>query len=128
MTGFLMPLKTLTDTRGSLTVIELLPFDIERVYYLHHIDTKATRGGHAHRTLRRLMIAVAGSFMVTVRDRKTYRDVLLNDPTAALKVEPLEWLELHDFSPDAVVLVLASQEHDEADCIRDFAEFKRLAQ
>jgi hypothetical protein len=108
-------------------VIERLPFDIERVYYLHHIDPKATRGGHAHRELRRLMIAICGGFSLTIRDRKGYRDIRMDDPTTGLLIDPLEWLELHEFTPDAVVLVLASAEHDETDCIRDFAEFKRLA-
>lgn len=122
-----MHLKTIRDARGSLTVIERLPFDIKRVYYLHHIDPAATRGGHAHRALRRLMVPIAGSFNVTVRDRYAYRDLRLDDPTQGLMIEPLEWLELRDFSADAIVLVLASLEHDEADCIRDFAEFLRLA-
>lgn len=123
----MLDLKTITDARGSLTVIERLPFDINRVYYLHHIDPHATRGGHAHKELRRLMVAVNGGFSVTIRDGKGYRDIVLDDPTVGLQIEPLEWLELFNFTPDAVVLVLASHEHDEADCIRDFAEFKRLA-
>lgn len=123
-----MNLKTITDSRGSLTVIEKPPFEIKRVYYLHHIDAAKTRGGHAHRKLRRIMVAVHGSFVVTVRAGKhiKYRDVTLNDPCVGLQIEPMEWLELHSFKDDAVCLVLASEEHDESDCIRDFAEFKGL--
>jgi hypothetical protein len=120
-------LKTISDSRGRLTVIEKLPFPIKRVYYLHHIDTKSTRGGHAHKALRRLMVAVSGSFDVTIRNNKGYLDKTLNNPEEALFIEPLEWVELKNFSEDAVCLVLASEEHDESDCIRDFKEFLRLA-
>lgn len=116
------PLKTIADARGCLTVLERLPFEIRRVYYLHHIDPKATRGGHAHRKLRRLMAAVAGSFTVEM-DGERY---VLSHPSVGLYIEPMQWIVLSDFSPDAVSLVLASEEHDEADCIRDRDEFERL--
>lgn len=122
----MIKLKTIADSRGSLTVVERLPFEIKRAYWLHGIDTYATRGGHAHRQLFRLMVAVNGAFNVTIRDKQTYRTVELSDPCHGLLIYPMEWLELHSFTPDAVCLVFASLEHDEADCIRDFAEFKRL--
>lgn len=115
-------LRTITDQRGSLTVVEKIPFEIKRVYFLHHIDPKQTRGGHAHRALKRLMVAVSGRFIVRVDD--SY--IVLTDPTEGIFIEPMQWVELSHFSEDAVVLVLASEEHDEADCIRDYAEFLRL--
>ncbi|OGT54247.1 MAG: hypothetical protein A3E01_00220 [Gammaproteobacteria bacterium RIFCSPHIGHO2_12_FULL_63_22] len=118
-------LKTLTDHRGSLTVIERLPFDIKRVYFLHHINPDETRGGHAHKELRRIMVAAHGSFKVTMRSMSGYHEFNLSDPTVGLLIEPYQWLELSTFTPDAVCLVLASLEHDESDCIRDFIEFKR---
>lgn len=123
----MMNVKTITDVRGSLTVLEPMPFPVKRIYYLHHVDPTATRGGHAHRALRRLMICVSGAVSITIRDAKTYRDMRLSNPAMVLEVAPMEWLELSDFTSDAVILVIASEEHDEADCIRDFAEFKRLA-
>ena len=73
------------------------------------------------------MICVSGAVSITIRDRKTYRDMRLSNPAMVLEIAPMEWLELSDFTADAVILVLASEEHDEADCIRDFAEFKALA-
>ena len=123
----IVKLQTIIDERGQLTVIERLPFGIKRVYYQHHVDPTKERKGHAHRELRRLMVVVSGGVTVTVRDGKGYRDVRLNDPTMGMLIEPLQWLELHDYEPGTVVLVLASMEHDESDCIRDFAEFKALA-
>lgn len=123
----IVKLQTIIDERGQLTVIERLPFGIKRVYYQHHVDPTKDRKGHAHRALRRLMVVVSGGVTVTVRDGKGYRDVRLDDPTMGMLIEPLQWLELHDYEPGTVVLVLASMEHDESDCIRDFAEFKALA-
>ena len=124
---YTVQLQTISDARGCLTVIERLPFEIKRVYYQHHVDPTKERKGHAHRALRRLMVVVSGGVTVTVRDSKTYYDRRLSDPTDGMIIEPLQWLELHDYEPGTVVLVLASMEHDEADCIRDFAEFKALA-
>lgn len=119
-----MNLKTIKDARGALTVAEKLPFAIRRAYWLHGVDPEATRGGHAHKVLRRLMVAVAGGFRVRVRERR-WTDIVLDSPTTALQIEPMTWIELHDFTPGAVCLVLASEEHDEADCIRDFQTFLR---
>lgn len=122
----LMRLQTIRDPRGNLTVAEKLPFQIRRAYWLHGIDAKAARGGHAHRALHRLMIAVSGGFKVTYRTRG-WQDVRLDTPEWALVIPPLVWIELSEFSPGAVCLVLASEEHDEKDCIRDFGEFVRLS-
>jgi hypothetical protein len=117
-------LQTITDGRGRLVVIEKLDFPIKRVYFLR--DVVAKRGGHAHRTLRRLMVPVMGSFNLTMRNKSGYTDFKMYDPTRGQIIEPLTWCELDEFSENAVCLVLASAEHDEADVIRDFAEFKRL--
>lgn len=115
-------LKTVSDPRGRLTVLERLPFAIKRVYYLHGIDPSAMRGGHAHRNLDRVMVAVSGSFTVTIGE-SIYP---MSDPTVGLRINPMEWVEARDFSPDAVCLVLASEEHDEADAIRDYDHFQAL--
>lgn len=119
-------LQTIRDPRGNLTVAEKLSFSIRRAYWLHAIDVKAMRGGHAHRKLHRLMIAVAGSFRVTYRT-KGWTDIQLDTPEWALSIPPMVWLELRNFTPGSVCLVLASEEHDEADCIRDFSEYLRAA-
>lgn len=119
-------LKTIQDTRGSLTVLEKLPFSIKRVYYLHGVDISAMRGGHAHRNLERIMVAVSGSFKVKVRNKR-WSEFVLNDPTVGLAIHPLEWVEVNEFTPDAVCLVLASEEHDEKDAIREFDAYMRLS-
>lgn len=118
----MIDLQTIVTSRSKLTVIEKLPFDIKRVYYLHGIDPLVPRAGHAHRDLRRLLIAVHGSFTVKLDDQY----ITLHDPVSALLIEPLQWLEFVFFSRDAVALVIASKEHDESDCIRSVEELKKL--
>lgn len=124
----MIDLQTITDGRGKLVVIEKLDFPIKRVYFLRDVKAKQMRGGHAHLKCRRLMIAVQGSFSLVMRGagRLAYTDFIMNDPSKGQIIEPLTWCELSEFSSDAVCLVLASQEHDEADVVRDFSEFKRL--
>lgn len=124
-----LKLQTIKDTRGSITVAEKLPFEMKRIYYLHGV--KDARGGHAQRVTDRLMIAVAGSFRLTWRrvgDVETdatprWGEHLLWTPTEALRIPPMTWLELGEFSTDAVCLVIASHEFEASDSIRDFAQF-----
>lgn len=118
-------LKTVRDGRGRLTVAEKLPFVIRRIYYLH--ECLAPRGGHAQRTVDRLITAAAGSFLLRWRTVQGWDGMTLSDPTEALRVPPLTWLELSEFSKDAVCLVIASEEYEEADSIRDYAQFLREA-
>ncbi len=118
-------LQTIKDARGNLTVMEKLPFDIKRVYFLHGIQEGATRGGHAQKTTERLMVAVNGSFHVAIRG-KHWKDVVLDDPSVGLRIMPKEWIELSEFSQGAVCMVLASTEHSESDSVRDFSAFVRL--
>lgn len=115
-------LQTIITPRSKLTVIERLPFEIKRLYYLHGIDPNVPRAGHAHKDLYRLLIAINGNFRVKVDGV----EMLMNDPTQGLFVDPLSWLEFTEFSHDAVVLVVASREHDESDCIRDYEELIKL--
>lgn len=119
----MLDLKTVIDDRGRLTVAERLPFAIKRAYWLYGVDPEKTRGGHAHRQLNRLMVAVSGKFRVAVDGSA---DRYLWEPSVGLVIPPMRWVVLSEFSHDAVVLVLASEEHDEADCIRDFAEYQRV--
>lgn len=118
----MIALQTVITPRSKLTVIERPPFEIKRVYYLHGIDPHVSRAGHAHKDLRRLLIAAHGRFAI----RLDGEAMTLDDPAQALPVEPLQWLEFDSFSPDAVVLVIASKEHDEADCIRSEEELRQL--
>ena len=115
--------------KGNITVVEnnnTVPFDVKRVYYLYDIPGGESRGGHAHKELFQLIIAVSGSFNVTLDDGNVKRTFTLNRPYQGLFVVPGIWRELNDFSSGSVCLVLASHEYDENDYIRDYESFIRL--
>ena len=122
----LIDFPVVTDPRGNLCFAESsrhTPFDIQRVYYLFDVPSGASRAGHAHLALHQLLIAVSGSFDVTLTDGRRKEVVTLNRPHQALHVGPGIWRELDNFSSGSVCLVLASLPYDEADYIRDFAAF-----
>ena len=112
--------------KGNISVVEnntTIPFDVKRVYYLYDIPGGESRGGHAHKVLSQLIIAVSGSFSVVIDDGKERHTFFLNRPYQALYIVPGIWRELEDFSSGSVCLVLASDLYDEADYIRDYTEF-----
>lgn len=116
------------DRRGNLSVVEGnkdIPFDIKRVYYLYDVPGGEGRGGHAHKTLQQLIIAVSGSFNVVLDDGVEKQSFLLNKPYEGLLIQPGMWRTLKDFSSGAVALVLASEFFDEDEYIRNYTEFKR---
>lgn len=120
-------LPRVDDPRGRLTFVESgrhVPFDIRRVYYLYDVPGDEVRGGHAHRELEQVLIAVSGSFEVVLNDGERERVVTLDRPDQGLYVARLVWRELRAFSPGAVCLVLASLPYDEADYYRSFADFR----
>ena len=114
--------------KGNITVVDnsfTVPFDIQRTYYLYDIPGGESRGGHAHKELRQLIVAASGSFTVTLDDGKVRRSFVLNRPYQGLLVVPGIWRTLDDFSSGAVCLVLASHIYDEHDYIRDYQDFIR---
>lgn len=118
----LLSLPVSSDERGRLTALEGsrdVPFDIARVYYLYDVPGGESRAGHAHHELEQVLIAVAGSFRVTVDDGTRRESFLLNKPFQGLVISRMVWREIDDFSSGAVCLVLASAPFDEADYIRD---------
>lgn len=114
------------DRRGNLSVIEndCVPFDIKRVYYLYDVPSGAYRGGHSHKVQLEFLVALSGSFQVTMKDGKNIRSVMLNRPDQGLLIPTGIWRELENFSSGAVCLVLASDVFDEDDYIRNFKTFK----
>lgn len=123
-----------TDKNGeTTTVVEYgasIPFKVERIYYLYRVPGDQSRGGHAHKALRQLVVAVCGSFEVVLDDGTEKKTVLLCRPDQGLLIVPGIWRELENFSPGAVCLVLASLKYDEADYIRDssiFLEYKKFS-
>lgn len=115
-----------SDRKGNISVVENgrdVPFDVKRTYYLYDVPGGESRGGHAHKELRQLIIAASGSFTVTLDDGHVKRTFTLNRPYHGLYVVPGIWRTLDDFSSGAVCLVLASEKYDTSDYIRDYNEF-----
>lgn len=115
------------DPRGNLAVIEkdVISFKIERVYYLFDVPSGAYRGGHAHKTLNQLLIALSGSFDVILKDAEKSKKITLNNPSKGLLITPGIWRELENFSSGAICLVIASDIYKEDDYIRDFLDFSK---
>lgn len=125
-----MELQAVADpTRGTLVVIEAqrqVPFEFPRLFMLCDVPEGAVRGDHAHRAQHQLLVAIAGAFDVTVEDRAGREQIALNNPRVGLHVPPLTWVTLRATAPRSTCLVLTSALFDEADYIRDRAEFQVL--
>lgn len=122
----IVALPRIVDPRGNLTVAEAhkqLPFSIKRAYWVYDVPGGESRGGHAHKQCREFIVALSGSFTVTIDDGKNKNTFLLNHPWEGLLVETNMWRTLDDFSSGAVCLVLASDEYDEDDYIREYPDF-----
>lgn len=115
--AYLINLKTHSDKRGNLTVIEeQIPFDVKRVFYIYGVDD-SVRGGHRHKTTLQAAICIHGSCIVSNNDGEKRGDFLLNHPSKCLILETKDWHTMHHFTPDAVLLVFASTKFDSADYI-----------
>lgn len=126
--GETIDLPKILDPRGNLTVVEQfkeVPFKISRVYWVYDVPGGEHRGGHAHKHCREFIVAVSGSFTVTLDDTACQSSFLLNHPYQGLLVETGVWRTLNDFSSGAVCLVLAELPFDEDDYIRDYDEYRR---
>ncbi len=124
--GYIIDLPKIFDPRGNLTVAEQrknVPFDVARVYWVYDVPAGESRGGHAHKQCLEFIIAVSGSFHVTLDNGHERQTFLLNHPYQGLLVETGVWRTLDDFSSGAVCLVLASELYEEEDYIRDYDEF-----
>lgn len=127
--GYIIDLPKIFDPRGNLTVAEQqknVPFDVARVYWVYDVPAGESRGGHAHKQCLEFIIAVSGSFHVTLDNGHERQTFLLNHPYQGLLVETGVWRTLDDFSSGAVCLVLASELYEEEDYIRDYGEFLRI--
>jgi len=118
-----------SDRLGNLSVVsnsESLPFDVKRCYYLYDVPAGESRGSHAHKTLSQLIIAVSGSFTLTLDDGTAKRTFTLNRPYQGLHIVPGIWRSLYDFSSGSVCLVLASKEYDADDYLYDYDDFLKF--
>jgi hypothetical protein len=122
-------LPKIHDARGNLTFVEggrHVPFDIRRVYYLYDVPGGSERGGHAHKELHQLIVAMSGSFDVVLDDGTSKKRFHLNRSYHGLYVCPMIWRELDNFSSGSVCMVLASNQYDESDYYRDYSEFMKV--
>lgn len=122
----LIEVPKIQDRRGNLSVIEgnTIPFISKRVYYLYDIPSGSKRGGHAHKKQQEFLVALSGSFDVILKDGKSSQTITLNKPNLGLLIVDGIWRELHNFSSGAICIVLASDEFDEEDYIREYKNFK----
>jgi len=119
-------LPRINDPRGNLSFIEAnrhIPFDIRRVYYLYDVPGGAERGGHAHKALHQLIIAMSGSFDIHLDDGYAKKTIHMNRSYYGLYVCPMIWREIDNFSSGAVCMVLASEYYDELDYYREYNDF-----
>ncbi|GFH97477.1 TDP-4-oxo-6-deoxy-alpha-D-glucose-3,4-oxoisomerase [Lachnospiraceae bacterium] len=124
----ILEFKDLGDQRGNLVVIEGdgadIPFDIRRVFYIYGSDSEVVRGQHANRETEFLLVNVSGTSKVKVDNGKESRVIELNRPRMGLYLPPMVWKDMYDFSPDSVLLVLASRHYDASEYIRDYQEYR----
>jgi dTDP-4-dehydrorhamnose 3,5-epimerase-like enzyme len=116
--------KDLGDERGNLVVIEGegrdIPFDIKRVFYIYGSDSEVVRGQHANRETEFLLVNVGGTSKVRIDNGRESEIVELNRPGMGLYLPPMLWKDMYDFSPDSILLVLASRHYDAGEYIRDY--------
>ncbi|WP_348824134.1 sugar 3,4-ketoisomerase [Flavobacterium aestuarii] len=121
----IIEIPKIENSLGNIAVIEndVIPFDIKRVYYLYDIPSSSVRGGHSHKNLEQVLIAISGSFDVILKDGNSIKTVTLNKPDKGLLIKKNTWREIENFSSGAVCLVLASTVYNEDDYIRNFDDF-----
>lgn len=122
----LLSLPELGDSRGGLAAVEenqTVPFPIKRVYYIYGTKPGIARGFHAHKALKQIAICVSGKCRFVLDDGARREEVWLDSPTKGLVIEDMTWREMHDFTEDCILLVLASEHYDENDYIRNYHEF-----
>ncbi len=128
----LIPLQTIPMPNGVLGVAEVskhIGFPVHRAYYIKEVPTGQERGGHGHKNLRQCFLCLRGGATLKVAKGGRTETVRLGDgPPTAVVVGPGSWRDLSDFSHDSVIIVLASEEYDEADYIRKYADFERWEQ
>lgn len=121
-----VPFHNRENDTGKLVFLEEnkdIPFAIRRIYYIYGVAPGARRGYHAHKRLQQVMICIHGSCKILLDDGKEQEIVELNSQDKGMLIQNTVWREMYDFSPDAVLLVLASDYYDESDYIRSYDEF-----
>lgn len=123
----LIEFKTLGDDRGSLISLEQnknIPFEIKRIYYIFGTKENISRGFHAHKKLRQLAVCVRGSCRFVMDNGTQKEEIILDSPDKGLVIDAMQWHEMHDFSEDCIIIVLANDYYDESDYIRNYENFR----
>lgn len=124
-------LTQVTDLRGSLIFGEAsrhVPFEVKRYFLVYGVQSEHIRGEHAHRRLHQFLVCVSGRCNVVTDDGRTRHEVVLDSPSKGVHIPPMVWATQYKFSPEAVLLVLASEYYDAAEYIRDYYEYLSLRQ
>ena len=119
------------DERGDLVALEQMrniPFEIKRVYYIYRTAEGVVRGKHAHKSLQQVLLCVHGSCRLKLDNGYEQETILLDQPNEGIYIANDMWREMYDFSPDAVLIVIASELYDESDYIRDYDAFLKYVQ
>lgn len=125
----LIQFESIGDDRGALISLEQfhnIPFEIKRIYYIFDTHPEISRGFHAHYNLEQVAICMRGSVTFLIDDGTQREKVTLNSPNVGLHIQGLKWREMHDFSDDCILMVVASDFYDERDYIRKYEVFKCL--
>lgn len=125
----IIELPKISNRRGNVTPVEgchHIPFDIARVYYLYDVPGGSMRGGHAHKELQQLLVAVMGTFNVVLDDGLNKKTIRLDRAYYGLYIPSMIWRELENFSSGGICLVLASLAYDESDYYRDYNDFLKV--
>jgi len=118
------------DNRGSLVALEEMkniPFEIKRIFYMTGLNAQYSRGYHAHKQLKQVAVCLSGSCRFILDDSRIREEIVLDSPQKGLMIQEMIWGEMHDFSNDCIIIVLANQHYDENDYIRDYDEFVRVS-
>lgn len=120
-------IPTFVDERGAISVMDKeLPFDVKRVFWLHHIKDGKDRGAHALLDSAEIMVAIHGSFVVDLDDAENRTSIELNDPSKGLMIRPGVWFKTHSYKEDGVTLILASEEYSRDKYTYDYSEYLAL--
>ncbi|EPR7136222.1 TPA: WxcM-like domain-containing protein [Vibrio vulnificus] len=125
----LISFKKMGDERGSLISLEQnrnIPFDIKRIYYIFDTQNGLSRGFHAHYDLEQVVICMKGSVTFLIDDGVIKEEVTLSSPDVGLHIKGLKWREMHNFSEDCILMIVASELYDEDDYIHDYKDFLRI--
>lgn len=123
----IIDVPTFTDERGAISVLDKeLPFQVKRVFWLHHINEGKDRGAHALLDSSEIIVAVHGSFVIDLDDTMTQTSILLNNPSKGLIIRPGIWFRTHSYKEEGVSLIIAEEEYARNKYTYDYDEYKKL--